>query len=129
VLVIKHVDLARDTEHHPLRVVLRKSQSATTNWASGETPMKRSITTALTATIACAALTPAIAQMNSMAPATGTQKMDTMSKTEMHKTSTTHTTTTKPMAVVRHKTPRHHVAHRTVHHTTVKATSTTTDAK
>ena len=92
--------------------------------------MKRSITTALAATIACAALTPATAQMNSMAPATGAQKMGTMSKTEMHKTSTTHTTTTKPMTVVRHKARRHHHAARhMVHHTTVKATSTSTEVK
>ncbi len=92
--------------------------------------MKRSITTAFAATIACAALTPAMAQMNSMAPTTGGQQMGTMSHTEMHKTSTTRTTTTKPAVVVRH-TPRrhHHVANRTVHHTTVKATSTSTEVK
>jgi hypothetical protein len=92
--------------------------------------MKRSITTALAATIACAALTPSMAQMNSKAPATGSQQMGAMSHTEMHKTSTTRTTTTKPAVVVRHRPRRHHhVAHRTVHHTTVKATSTSTEVK
>lgn len=93
--------------------------------------MNRSITTALAAIIACTALTPAMAQMNSMAPAMGTQKMGTMSHTEMRKTSTTHTTTTKPMAVVQHKARRHHhhAARHMVHHTTVKATSASTEVK
>jgi hypothetical protein len=92
--------------------------------------MKRSISTAVAAIIACSSLAPAMAQMTSMPSGSSSQTMGNTSHTEMHTTTTTHTTTTKPAAVVRHTPRRHHkVAHRTVHHTMVKATSTSTEVK